>query len=89
MVANIKLDVVKILMNIRKQNENAQRRETAKITGAALEAIHSVDGGNKMGVEEEVNKTVVNEGPKIGRNDPCPCRKPVRSTKTAMEEMLK
>ena len=72
MIANIKLDVVKILMNIRKQNGNAQRQETAKITGAALEAINSVDGGKKISTPE-YSQTVVNEGPKIGRNDPCPC----------------
>ena len=70
MTANIKVDVVKILMNIRKQGE-VRRQETAKITGAALEAINSVDGGKAINVNE--NKTVVNEGPKIGRNDPCPC----------------
>ena len=70
MTANIKIDVVKILMNIRKQGE-VRRQETAKITGAALEAINSVDGGKAIDVNE--NKTVVNEGPKIGRNDPCPC----------------
>ena len=72
MVANIKIDVVKILMNIRKQNGNAQRQEAAKITGAALEAINSVDGGKKISTPE-YSQTVVNEGPKVGRNDPCPC----------------
>lgn len=72
MVANIKVDVVKILMNIRKQNGNAQRQEAAKITGAALEAINSVDGGKKISTPE-YSQTVVNEGPKVGRNDPCPC----------------
>ena len=72
MVANIKVDVVKILMNLRKQNENVQRQETAKITGAALEAINSVDGGKKISTPE-YSQTVVNEGPKVGRNDPCPC----------------
>ena len=70
MTANIKVDVVKILMNIRKQGE-VRRQETAKITGAALEAINSVDGGKTINVNE--NKTVVNEGTKVGRNDPCPC----------------
>lgn len=70
MNANIKIDVVKILMNIRKQGE-VRRQETAKITGAALEAINSVDGGKAIDVNE--NKTVRNEGPKVGRNDPCPC----------------
>ena len=72
MVANIKLDVVKILMNIRKQNGDVKRQEAVKITGAALEAINSVDGGKKINTPE-YSQTVVNEGPKIGRNDPCPC----------------
>ena len=70
MTANIKYDVVKILLNIRKQGE-VRRQETAKITGAALEAINSVDAGKSINVNE--NQTVRNEGPKVGRNEPCPC----------------
>ena len=70
MVLDIKHDVVKILMNLRKQ-EDVKREETAKITGAALQAINSLDNGEQ--IKSEVNKTVVNEGPKVGRNDPCPC----------------
>ena len=70
MVNDIKVDVTKILMHIREQ-ANSQRQETVKITGAALEAIHSVDGGSKIGTD--VDRTVRNEGPKVGRNDPCPC----------------
>ena len=70
MISDIKVDVTKILMNIRQQGE-AKRQETVKITGAALEAIHSVDGGAKIGTD--VDRTIKNEGPKVGRNDPCPC----------------
>ena len=70
MISDIKVDVTKILMNIRQQGE-AKRQETVKITGAALEAIHSVDGGAKIGTD--VDRTIRNEGPKVGRNDPCPC----------------
>ena len=36
-----------------------------------MEAIHSVDGGSKIGTD--VDRTIRNEGPKVGRNDPCPC----------------
>ena len=72
MIANIKVDVVKILMNIRQQNGDVRRQEAAKITGAALEAINSVDGGKKISTPE-YSQTVVNEGPKVGRNDACPC----------------
>ena len=71
MIADIQTDVVKILMNIRKQKE-VRREETAKITGAALQAINSVDSGKTI-KDTEANKTVINEEPKIGRNDPCPC----------------
>ncbi len=70
MISDIKVDVTKILMHIRQQGE-AKRQETVKITGAALEAIHSVDGGSKIGTD--IDRTVRNEGPKVGRNDPCPC----------------
>ena len=70
MINDIKFDVTKILMHIREQANN-QRQETVKITGAALEAIHSVDGGSKIGTD--VDRTVRNEEPKVGRNDPCPC----------------
>ena len=71
MISNIKFDVVKILMHIRAAQGEVKRQETAKITGAALEAINSVDGGEKINVKE--NQTIRNEGPKVGRNDPCPC----------------
>ncbi len=70
MISDIKVDVTKILMNIRAQGET-KRQETVKITGAALEAIHSVDGGSKIGTD--VDRTIRNDGPKVGRNDPCPC----------------
>ena len=70
MVLDIKHDVVKMLMNLRKQEE-VKREEAAKITGAALQALNSLDNGEQM--KSEVNRTVVNEGPKVGRNDLCPC----------------
>ena len=70
MIADINVDVTKILMNIKQQGE-AKRQETVKITSAALEAVNSVDTGAKM--NPEVDRTVKNEGPKVGRNDSCPC----------------
>ena len=70
MINNIKADVTKILMHIRAAGDT-KRHPTVKITDAALDARHSVDGGSKIGTD--VDRTVRNEGPKIGRNDPCPC----------------
>ena len=75
MVQDIKFDVVKLLMHASKRDEGASRKEAAKITNEGLQqktAIELVDG--KLSPKEGgLNKTVVNESPKIGRNDPCPC----------------
>ncbi len=74
MIEDIRMDVVKILLNIRKKEGPIERTETTKVTGVGLEdtAINLVDG-NISEKEGGMNKTVVNEGPKVGRNDPCPC----------------
>ena len=74
MIEDIKMDVVKILMHIRKKEGPIERTSTTKVTGAGLEdtAINLVDG-NLSEKEGGMNKTIVNNGPKIGRNDPCPC----------------
>ncbi len=73
MIEDIKYDVVKLLLHVRKQGE-IKRTETAKITGAGLEdtAINLVDGAYSK-QEGGMDKTVVNTEPKIGRNDECPC----------------
>ena len=75
MTLDIKFDVVKLLMHASKRDEGTSRKEVAKITDAKLQeksAIELVDG--KLSEKEGgVNKTIVNENPKVGRNDPCPC----------------
>ena len=74
MIEALKDDVAKIMLNIQKKEENVKRSETAEITGAGLEdtAINLVDGTVKP-KEGGLNKTIVNDEPKVGRNDPCPC----------------
>ena len=75
MTLDIKFDVVKLLMHASKRDEGASRKEVAKITDTKLQeksAIELVDG--KLSQKEGgVNKTIINETPKIGRNDLCPC----------------
>ena len=75
MVQDIKFDVIKLLMHATKRDEGVSRKETAKITDVSLQdktAIELVDG--KLSPKEGgINKTIVNDTPKIGRNDPCPC----------------
>jgi len=34
---------------------------------------HMANGAPRPAAQNPVNRTVVNGGPKIGRNDPCPC----------------
>ncbi len=73
MIANIKIDVVRFLLNARKREDGAQasRQESVQITNASLEdtAIRSLDGSTP----KKENTPVVNNGPKVGRNDPCIC----------------
>ncbi len=77
MILDIKYDVVRLLMHATKRDEKQERKESAKIVDAKLQektAIELVDG--KLSPKEGgIDRTVVNEEPKIGRNDPCPCRK--------------
>ena len=75
MVYDIQYDVVKLLMHVTERDEGAQRQQTSEITSAKLQetsAIELVDG--KISPKEGgVDKTIRNEEPKVGRNDPCPC----------------
>ena len=75
MVANIKVDVVRFLLNARKREDGmVSRQESAQITNTSLEdtAIKSLDGVTPS--KTNTNTPVVHSEPKIGRNDPCPCR---------------
>ena len=72
MVADIQLNVVKILMNARKREGAPTRQESVKITGEGLEdTTISLKGSAPSG--EKNHTPIVNTEPKIGRNDPCPC----------------
>ena len=72
MIESIKVDVVKLMMNLRQQKD-LRRAEQAKITNTALQAIRSVDGGQSTLENPDVDRTVRREEPKVGRNAPCPC----------------
>ncbi len=75
MSLDIRFDVVRLLMHATKRDEGQSRKEAVRITDAKLQeksAIELVDG--KISPKEGgINKTIVNETPKVGRNDPCPC----------------
>ena len=73
MVEDVKFDVVKLLMNVQKQGE-IKRTQTVKITGEGLEGLpkEAVSDTSKN-VQAAPKTPIVNAGPKLGRNDPCPC----------------
>lgn len=75
MVLDIKTDVVKFLMHARKREGDIKREETVKITGEGLQnsAINNLDGTMTPKTSTPQNQTVINNEPRIGRNDPCPC----------------
>ena len=71
MNANIKVDVVRFLLNARKREGSITRQESIQITNASLDdtAISNLDGT----APKKESTPIVNDGPKVGRNDPCPC----------------
>ena len=73
MVADIQLNVVKVLMNARKREGSPTRQESVRITGEGFEKANMPlkASGAK---QENTHTPIVNAGPKIGRNEPCPCR---------------
>ena len=81
MVEDIKRDVVKLLMNLHKRTE-AKRTQVVKVM---TERLAEVDNQSKDANKEVAKQPITNEGPKVGRNELCPCRKPVRNIKIAVE----
>ena len=79
MVAQIKLEVAKIMLHVVKSSTAVQRESKVSITNASLDntAINNMNVVGETNVPNS-NKTekaqpIVNDGPKVGRNDPCPC----------------
>ncbi len=71
MISDIKLDVVKIMLHIQRK-ENATREQTVTITGEGFENAE-IDGTVAPRQTSVVRDPIVNDGPKVGRNEPCPC----------------
>ena len=74
MVTDMKLDVVRILTHLQRAT-NTGRTQNVRVTGAALEesAISRLDSPVIPNKSAAPNRTVVNNAPKAGRNDACPC----------------
>ena len=79
MIAQIKLEVAKIMLHVVKTGTPAQRTSTVNITNASLDnsavSTMNVEGESNVPKTNQTEKVqpIVNDGPKVGRNDPCPC----------------
>ena len=71
---DIKTDVTKILLNINKP-QNLDRKETVKITKQSLQnAVNELNSNlNQSKQASTSHEPIRNDGPTVGRNDPCPC----------------
>ena len=74
MINDIKLDVSKLVLSVKKR-EGYERRQTAKVTSEGRENIDGIlnPDGTRNDKEKTAKTPIVNDGPKVGRNDPCPC----------------
>ena len=79
MIAQIKLEVAKIMLHVVKTGTPVQRAATSNITNTGFDnsAISNMNVESENAVpktnQTEKAQPIVNDGPKVGRNDPCPC----------------
>ena len=76
MISSIKLDVTKILLHVAKKERKLERESNIRITGEGLDksAIEVGESAPKANSASDTKpQPIVNNGPKVGRNDPCPC----------------
>ena len=74
MIADIKLNVVKILMNARKREEAPARKESVKITSEGREeATLNLSENTAPNTSSGPKTPYVKKDAEVGRNDPCPC----------------
>ena len=79
MISQIKLDVAKVILHLEHPSMNPDMNQNnVKITSEGLDLSAMNNNGTtnsempKTNVAEK-KQPVVNNGPKVGRNDPCPC----------------
>ena len=74
MIADIKLNVVKILMNARKREGAPARKESVKITSEGREeATLNLSENTAPNTSSGPKTPYVKKDAEVGRNDPCPC----------------
>ena len=71
------LNVLDTVCDIDEENlkKVTEQYKNVKVTKEGFDeaAVNLVDGKLSQSDKNHVQQTIVNDGPKIGRNDPCPC----------------
>ena len=78
MISQIKLEVAKIMLHVVKSSTPVRRESKINITNAGLDksaisTMHVEGESAPKSNQTEKAQPIVNDGPKVGRNDPCPC----------------
>ena len=80
MISQIKLDVAKVMLHLDHPKLNPDKvQSNIKITsqGLDLSEMNNSNGTTQQDMPKtnvtEKRKPITNNGPKVGRNDPCPC----------------
>ena len=77
MVAGVKIEVTKLLLHVVKREGPLKRESNVKVTGEGFGENAAIDVGESApqtnSASDTKPKPIVNNGPKVGRNDPCPC----------------
>ena len=76
MIASIKIDVTKLLLHVIKKEGPLTHKSNVKVTGEGFDNS-AIEVGERAPVANSSSDSkpqpIVNHGPKVGRNDPCPC----------------
>lgn len=77
MISQIKLEVAKLMLHVVRNEKQVKRESNINITAAGLDntALRNIneEGENRTVNIDQKSQPIVNDGPKVGRNDPCPC----------------
>jgi preprotein translocase subunit SecA len=75
MVNSIKIDVTKLLLHLVKREGPLTRENNVRITNEGFDskAMEAGAAAPNNSASDTKPQPIVNQGPKVGRNDPCPC----------------
>ncbi len=74
MLEELKVDVIGILSKVQvRAEEDVEAVEEQRRNAAQVPHNYQHEGADQLAQEDDGHVTTMREGPKVGRNDPCPC----------------